>query len=114
MKIVSRTGLRQVYGIPYTDEHLARLENQGLFPRSLNLGPGRVGYIDTEVEAYLQARADARKLSKVTPEVRAAEIAVLRRHGLGRQSNKIDRKTLAKSRLVGNENSAGDGEREPR
>ena len=84
MKIVSRAGLRQDYGVSYTDEHLARLEKRGLFPKSLNLGPGRVGYIDKEIEAYLQARADARKIvapSKVSPETRAAEIAVLRRAG---------------------------------
>lgn len=84
MKIISRPDLRQVYGIPYTDEHFARLEKKGIFPQAINLGPGRVGYIDTEIEEWLQARANARKAvtpSTVSPEVRAAELHSRRREG---------------------------------
>ena len=63
MKLVNRKELRSVYGIPYCDYHLARLEAQGRFPVRLKLQPfrgGRVCWVAAEVEAWIAARLEQR------------------------------------------------------
>jgi prophage regulatory protein len=84
MRVISRDRLKPEMGIGYSYEHLSRMEKAGLFPQSINLGPGRVAYSEDEINNWLQARADARKAvppSLTSPEVRAVEIAALRREG---------------------------------
>lgn len=44
----------------YCPAHIARLEKAGLFPRRVPLGPGRVGWIESEVEGWLEARVALR------------------------------------------------------
>lgn len=42
--------------IPYTRQHLGRLERDHRFPRRVALGPGRVAWPEDEVRAWLEAR----------------------------------------------------------
>ena len=42
--------------IPYSRQHVGRLEAQGAFPRRLQIGPGRVAWRETEVLGWLDGR----------------------------------------------------------
>ena len=47
-------------GVPYTAEHLARLEKKGLFPRRLKLSHRCVAWIEDEINDWVAALAAAR------------------------------------------------------
>ncbi|MEQ1718298.1 MAG: AlpA family phage regulatory protein [Hyphomicrobium sp.] len=53
-RILTRRHLREL--IPYTPQHIQRLEKAGKFPRRIQLGPNRVGWVATEVDAWLAER----------------------------------------------------------
>ena len=57
-RILPWPALREL--VPYTRQHLARLEKRGAFPRRLQVGPGRVGWLEHEIAAWIEARAAAR------------------------------------------------------
>ena len=62
-KLVTQKQLKTDYGIPYSPQHLARLETSGLFPRRLKLQAfkgGRVAWLEAEVLDWVQARLDQR------------------------------------------------------
>lgn len=40
----------------YSPAHIDRLEKAGLFPLRVKLGPGRVGWVEDEVEKWLLER----------------------------------------------------------
>jgi prophage regulatory protein len=42
--------------VPYSAAHLARLEQAGLFPRRVKLGACRVGWIEAEVNKWVDDR----------------------------------------------------------
>ena len=44
--------LKSRKGIPYTRQHLARLEQAGLFPSRRQVGPNRVAWLESEVDEY--------------------------------------------------------------
>jgi len=54
-RIVSKKELRQM--VPFTPQHILRLEKQGRFPKRIRLGERRVGWRLTDIEAWLDARA---------------------------------------------------------
>lgn len=60
-KLVSKKELRTVYGIPYSFQHIARLEKAGQFPTRLVLGANRVAWLCKEVEDWINVRASSRK-----------------------------------------------------
>lgn len=41
-RLVSKKELKSVCGIPYTPQHIGRLERAGKFLKRVNFGPGRV------------------------------------------------------------------------
>jgi len=45
--------------VPYTPQHIHRLEKAGRFPRRLQLGPNRVGWRLTDIERWINERAAA-------------------------------------------------------
>lgn len=50
-------------GIPFTRQHIYRLQKQGEFPIPIKLGPGRFArnfWLGSEVMKFLAARAEAR------------------------------------------------------
>ena len=42
--------------IPYSRQHIARLEADGRFPKRVQLGQCRVAWLLSEVEAWMEAR----------------------------------------------------------
>jgi prophage regulatory protein len=45
--------------VPYTRQHLSRLEKQNKFPRRVRLG-GKVAWLESEVNEWIDARAAER------------------------------------------------------
>lgn len=54
-------------GVPYSKPHLWRLEKEGKFPRRVPIGPARYGYVEEEIDAYVDALIAARDVG-VTPD----------------------------------------------
>jgi prophage regulatory protein len=46
--------------IPYSTNHLRRLEAQGDFPRRVRIGANRIAWLRAEVEKWLSDRVEAR------------------------------------------------------
>ncbi len=59
MRIVSKRELREL--VLYSPQHVARLEKAGSFPKRVQLGPNRVGWVESEVRDWLQQRLDRRE-----------------------------------------------------
>lgn len=57
MRLVTFPELKPLYGVNYSREHLNRLAKAERFPRPRAIGPGRVGWIDTEIDEHLEAVA---------------------------------------------------------
>ena len=41
--------------VPYTSQHIARLEKAGKFPKRLQLGPNRVGWLESDIIAWMDS-----------------------------------------------------------
>ena len=59
MRILSKRQLKEL--VLYSPQHVARLEKAGEFPKRIELGPNRVGWVEDEVLDWLQVRLDARE-----------------------------------------------------
>ena len=55
-RLVSKKELKTVCGIPYTPQHIARLEAAGQFPKRVQLGPNRVAWVMSEVDTWVNER----------------------------------------------------------
>lgn len=55
-RLVTKKELKTVCGIPYTPQHIGRLEAAGKFPKRVRLGPNRVAWLLSEVDAWLNER----------------------------------------------------------
>jgi prophage regulatory protein len=53
-KLLSKAAVREK--VLYSPAHIARLEAVGQFPKRVRLGQGRVGWVEDEVEDWLQQR----------------------------------------------------------
>jgi len=42
--------------VPYSRQHIARLEQAGTFPKRVQLGQARVAWLLSEVEAWIERR----------------------------------------------------------
>ena len=58
MSILSKKDLKAL--VLYSPQHIARLEKAGLFPKRVQLGQNRVGWLKSEVLEWLQERIDNR------------------------------------------------------
>ncbi|PID40939.1 MAG: transcriptional regulator [Proteobacteria bacterium] len=58
MRILSKRQLKEL--VLYSPQHIARLEKAGQFPKRVQLGPNRVGWVEDEVLDWLQNRLDRR------------------------------------------------------
>jgi prophage regulatory protein len=56
-RLVDKKGLKTIYGIPYSHQHIARLEKAGKFPRRMQLGQCRVAWYCSAVEAWIASRS---------------------------------------------------------
>ena len=57
-KMLSKRQVKEL--VLYSPQHIARLEAAGQFPKRVQLGANRVGWVAEEVEEWLQRRIDAR------------------------------------------------------
>lgn len=60
MKLISYASLEPEKGIPYSAEHLRRLEKDGKFPK--RLPGGRRLWVESEIDAWAEARAASRNM----------------------------------------------------
>lgn len=60
MKLLSYDDLRLVKGIPYSKVQLWRLEKLEKFPKRVPMGPGRHGWAEHEIDAWIASRIAAR------------------------------------------------------
>jgi prophage regulatory protein len=58
IRLITKRELRQI--VPYTPQHILRLEKQGKFPRRVQVGPNRVAWLESEVEAWVAGRVAER------------------------------------------------------
>ncbi len=54
MRILSKRQVKEM--VLYSPQHIARLEKAGSFPLRVQLGPNRVGWVETEVLDWLNER----------------------------------------------------------
>ncbi len=59
MRILSKRQLKEL--VLYSPQHIARLEKAGQFPKRVQLGPNRVGWVEDEVLDWLRHRLDGRE-----------------------------------------------------
>jgi predicted DNA-binding transcriptional regulator AlpA len=76
MRVLIFTDLRE-RGVRYSREHIRRREKAGTFPRHIELGEGRIGWFENEIDEWLarlgQARYDAEAQVLEITAARAAE-----------------------------------------
>jgi prophage regulatory protein len=60
MRLLIFPQLKTEKGVPYTNEHLARLEKREEFPRRVPIGAARVAWLEEEVDAWIAKRAARR------------------------------------------------------
>ena len=58
MRILSKRDLKEL--VLYSPQHVARLEKAGKFPKRVQLGPNRVGWVESEVLDWLTERLELR------------------------------------------------------
>lgn len=58
MKMLSKRQVKDL--VLYSPQHIARLEAAGQFPKRVQLGANRVGWVEEEVLDWLQQRIEAR------------------------------------------------------
>ena len=56
MRIVTKKELKTLFGIPYCNTHLLRMERAGTFPPRTWIGPNRVGWLETAIIAWIRER----------------------------------------------------------
>lgn len=61
LKLVSKKELKTVYGIPYSFQHIARLEKAGQFPTRIRLGANRCAWTCSSVEDWIRSRMESDK-----------------------------------------------------
>lgn len=59
MKILRKTEAAARVG--YSQVHIMRLSRAGKFPQKLQLGPASVGFLESEIDAWIAARAAERE-----------------------------------------------------
>ncbi len=58
LRIIRRRELREKVG--YSAAHIDRLEKAGDFPKRVVLGPGAVGWLESDVNSWIRARVAER------------------------------------------------------
>ena len=71
IRILSKKDLRQM--VLYSPAQIDRLEKAGRFPKRVRLGPCRVGWVEEEVLAWLEACLKAREIMTAPERTRDSE-----------------------------------------
>ena len=61
MRLLTKKEVRSK--VCYSPQHIARLEKAGLFPKRVQLGLNRVGWVEEEVDQWIRDRIDDRDRS---------------------------------------------------
>lgn len=77
MRLITKAELRAI--VPYSPQHILRLEKRGLFPRRVQVGANRVGWLLTEIEEWVTARIAERDASARLAAERRMQRSVGRR-----------------------------------
>lgn len=56
-RVITKRELRQI--VPYTPQHILRLEKLGRFPKRIRFGERRVGWLLSDVETWIATRKAA-------------------------------------------------------
>ncbi len=62
-KIIGWSELKTV--VPYTRQHILRLEQAGKFPRRVQVGANRIGWLLSEVDAWVRGRVALRDAAEI-------------------------------------------------
>lgn len=60
MKLLSLGELKEIKGIPYSRSHIYRLVARGEFPAPIHLSKNRIGFIEEEIDHWIQQRIEDR------------------------------------------------------
>jgi prophage regulatory protein len=60
MKLIPYSDLKEKKGIKYSRVHVSRLEKADKFPKHVNLGPQSIGWLESEVDDWIAAKAAER------------------------------------------------------
>lgn len=60
MRLLNITELRTAKGIDFSKPQLYRMIAEGRFPRQLPISEKRVAWLESEIDAWIRERADAR------------------------------------------------------
>ncbi len=69
LKLCSVKQLKTDFGIPYSRQHLWRLQGSGQFPRAVKLGQCRVAFMVCEIEDWIQARLEQTNRQERVPSL---------------------------------------------
>lgn len=58
MRILSKSQVTEL--VSYSPQHIARLEKVEEFPKRIQLGPNRVGWLESEIIEWIEVRLAAR------------------------------------------------------
>lgn len=67
IRIITKKQLSKL--IPYSMPHVKRLEDQGKFPRRVQLGENRVGWVLGEVETWIRTKMAERPIGQKSVEI---------------------------------------------
>jgi prophage regulatory protein len=59
MRMLSKRQVKEL--VLYSPQHVARLEKAGKFPKRVQLGPNRVGWVEAEVLDWLSVKLNSRE-----------------------------------------------------
>jgi len=59
MRILSKRQVKEL--VLYSPQHIARLKKAGQFPKRVQLGPNRVGWVEDEILEWLKERLARRE-----------------------------------------------------
>ena len=67
MRIITFKELKPLKGIPFSREHIRRLEANGKFPKRVRLAPGGdyYGYVEKEIDAHILSLIAQRDAAEV-------------------------------------------------
>lgn len=69
MKLLDRKAL--CAKVPYSDRWILKLESAGQFPKRIVLSPRRVAWLESEIDAWIEARREADQKASPPPLARA-------------------------------------------
>jgi prophage regulatory protein len=73
MKLIPYSDLKEKKGIKYSRAHVSRLEKADKFPKHVNLGPQSIGWLESEVDDWIAAKAAERSTSNDADPVESAD-----------------------------------------